>query len=95
MTLTPQPYPLWLAQVLDQEIQVGRIIAWRVGDPQSGHTDAEAVAQPIVVFADDNGFVWATMQASRTAARFICDNRGSAADAAEKWVHEHSRGHTG
>jgi hypothetical protein len=90
MTLTPQPYPLWLAQVLDDEIQVGRIIAWRVADPRTGHGDSDAVAQPIVVFADDNGYVWATMQASRTAARFICDNRGAAADAAEKWVHDHS-----
>lgn len=86
MQLTPQPYPLWLAQVVDEEVQAGRIIGWAVTDLSAGHSDA--VAHPIVVFADDDGFVWATMQASRTAPRFVCDTRPAAVEAAERWVHE-------
>jgi hypothetical protein len=86
LQLSPQPYPLWLAQVVDDEVQAGRIIGWVVGDLSAGH--AEPVAHPIVVFADDDGFVWATMQASRTATRFILDSRGAAVEAAEQWVRQ-------
>jgi hypothetical protein len=85
MTLTPQPYPLWLAQVVDEEVQAGRIIAWIVGDLSASNPDSDAIAQPIVLFADDDGYVWATMPASRTAPRFVCDSRGAALEAAEKW----------
>jgi hypothetical protein len=84
--LTAQPYPLWLAQVVDGEVQVGRVIAWTVGALSGASRDTDAVAQPIVVFADDNGFVWATMHAARTAPRFVCDSREAAETAAHEWV---------
>jgi hypothetical protein len=77
---------LWLAQVVDGEVQVGRIIAWTVGAAGNAHRDSDPVAQPIVVFADDNGFVWATMTASRTAPRFVCDSREAAEAEANEWV---------
>jgi hypothetical protein len=91
MQLTPQPYPLWLAQVFDDEIQTGRIIAWVVGDLSASNPGADAVAQPIVTFVDDNGYVWATMAASRTAPRFICDSRGEAMEVARTWITKNGR----
>jgi len=86
MTITPQPYPLWLAQVVDKEVQAGRVIAWIVGDLGASSPDASAVAQPLVVFGDDDGYVWATMPASRTAPRFMGGERGEAIMAAKRWV---------
>jgi hypothetical protein len=86
MTITPQPYPLWLAQVVDREVQAGRVIGWIVGDLTASGPDPSAVAQPLVVFADDDGFVWATMPASRTAPRFMCDDRVDAVTAARRWA---------
>lgn len=86
MTLSPQPYPLFLAQVVDNEIQAGRVIAWIVGDLSASNPDSSAVAQPLVLFGDDDGFTWATMPASRTAPRFICEQRQDAVGAAERWV---------
>jgi hypothetical protein len=93
MELTPQAYPLWLAQVVDDEVQAGRIIAWIVGDLSPNTPDP--VAQPIVVFADDDGFVWATMQASRTAVRFVGDSREATSGVAEQWVRERRDGSAG
>ena|SRR5688572_10790076 len=86
MTLTPQPYPLWLAQVVDNEVQAGRIIAWVAGDLSASNPDASSVAQPLVLFGDDDGFVWATLPASRTAPRFVCAERFEAVAAAERWI---------
>jgi hypothetical protein len=86
MTLSPQPYPLWLAQVVDNEVQAGRVIGWVIGDLSARNPDSSAVAQPLVMFADDDGFVWATMPASRTAPRFVCEQREDAVSAAERWV---------
>jgi len=88
MTITPQPYPLYLAQVVDNEVQAGRIIAWVVGDLSASNPDSSAVAQPLVLFGDDDGFVWATMPASRTAPRYVCEERADAVGAAERWVAE-------
>jgi hypothetical protein len=93
MQLTPQAYPLWLAQVVDDEVQTGRVIGWIVGDLSPNTPDP--VAHPIVVFADDDGFVWATMQASRTAVRFVGDSREATYAAAEQWVRERQAGSAG
>ena len=86
MSITSQPYPLYLAQVVDNEVQAGRIIAWVVGDLGASNPDSSAVAQPLVLFGDDDGFVWATMQASRTAPRFVCQERPDAVEAAQRWI---------
>jgi hypothetical protein len=86
VTITPQPYPLYLAQVVDNEVQAGRIIGWVVGDLSASNPDSSSVAQPLVLFGDDDGFVWATMPASRTAPRFVCEERGDAVGAAERWI---------
>ncbi|HYN96113.1 MAG TPA: hypothetical protein VES42_19890 [Pilimelia sp.] len=91
MALTPQPSPLWLAQVVDNEVQAGRVISWIVGDLSASNPDASSVAQPIVVFADDDGFVWATMPASRTAPRFVGDTRDQVVGAAGRWVREREK----
>ena len=58
MTITSQPYPLYLAQVVDNEVQAGRIIGWVVGDLSGSNPDSSSVAQPLVLFGDDDGFVW-------------------------------------
>jgi hypothetical protein len=94
MTLTPQPYPLWLAQVVDNEVQAGRIIAWVIGDLSASNPDSSAVAHPLVLFGDDDGFAWATLPASRTAPRFVCEERREAVSAAERWVAERRGGAT-
>jgi hypothetical protein len=86
MTVTPQSYPLWLAQVVDGEVQVGFIVAWAVTEQVASARDADQVAQPIVAFTDDNCYAWGTMPASRTAPRFICDNREAAMESAERWL---------
>lgn len=92
MTLTPQAYPLWLAQVVDNEVQAGRIIAWLVVDLTASNPDTSAVAQPLVLFGDDDGFVWATLPASRTAPRFVCEERREAVAAAERWIDNRHNG---
>ncbi len=86
MTVIPQSYPMWLAQIVDGEVQVGFIVAWTVTDQPAVARDADQVAQPIVTFTDDNCYAWGTMPASRTAPRFICDNRVQAMEAADAWL---------
>lgn len=93
MTVIPQSYPLWLAQIVDGEVQAGFIVAWTVSGPSS--RDADQVAQPLVTFTDDNCFAWGTMPASRTAPRFICDNRAAAMDAADAWLTQRRLGARG
>jgi hypothetical protein len=86
MTVIAQSYPLWLAQIVDGEVQVGFIVAWTIVGQSGSARDLDQVAQPIVTFTDDNCFAWGTMPASRTAPRFICDNRAAAMDAADDWL---------
>ncbi|MFC7483742.1 hypothetical protein ACFQX7_32160 [Luedemannella flava] len=93
MTVIPQSYPLWLAQIVDGEVQAGFIVAWTVVGQSA--RDADQVAQPIVTFTDDNCFAWGTMPASRTAPRFICDNRTAAMDAADAWLTQRRLGGRG
>jgi hypothetical protein len=91
MNLTSQPYPLWLAQVTDDDIQSGRIVAWVAPEVGSSGHDPDAVLQPIVVF-DDDGYVWGTMRASRTAPRFIGDDRDATIESARTWATRYRRG---
>ena len=95
MTVTPQSYPLWLAQIVDGEVQVGIIVAWTVAEHSMSARDADQIAQPIVSFTDDNCYAWGTMPAARTAPRFICDSREAASTAAESWLLERRLGRRG
>ncbi|GAA1741248.1 hypothetical protein [Luedemannella helvata] len=95
MTVIPQSYPMWLAQIVDGEVQVGFIVAWTVADQPASVRDADQVAQPIVTFTDDNCYAWGTMPASRTAPRFICDNRIAATEAADTWLMQRRLGGRG
>jgi hypothetical protein len=73
MATVPQVYPLWLAEVRDQNVYAGRVVAWQV--PKT------AAATPVVAFTTPDGALLEAGPPHRPLV-FLADTRAEAVAAA-------------
>lgn len=79
MDMTPQPYPLWLAEI-NEGLQVGRVIGWR-RDTDVGVGQSNSVV-PVVAFEDHVGKVMVDTP-RRGGDYWLADSRTEAEQAAK------------
>jgi hypothetical protein len=81
MATVPQVYPLWLAEVRDdQDVYVGRVVAWQVPE-SAGVATGGAAATPVVAFTTPDGMLLETSP-PHGALVFLANTRDEAVAAA-------------